>query len=138
MVHIDPSQLDQILVNVAANARDAMPGGGTLTIEIETVRLGAAYCEEHLGFQPGSYVMLTITDSGNVIQTDIVRQRYMAAQVARNPPNDVVNCPRLRLRIGYRNAATPERTFFGSLIYRTSVVTVPCSRSPISGWIATT
>src|ERR1051326_2267895 len=56
------------------------------------------------------------TDSGKIIQGDTVRPRYIAAQVARNPPKDVVNCARLRRRIGYLNFETSENMFFKSLI----------------------
>ncbi|MBU5614097.1 hybrid sensor histidine kinase/response regulator [Geomonas azotofigens] len=63
-VLIDPSQVDQILMNLSANSRDAMPDGGTLNIETANVRLDAAYCRHHSGCSPGDYVKLTVSDTG--------------------------------------------------------------------------
>jgi len=63
-IECDPSQLDQILVNFAVNARDAMPRGGRLTIETANASLDDAYCREHLGIAPGEYVLLTVSDDG--------------------------------------------------------------------------
>ncbi|MBJ6802157.1 hybrid sensor histidine kinase/response regulator [Geomonas propionica] len=63
-VLIDPSQVDQILMNLSANSRDAMPDGGTLNIETSNIRLDPDYCRHHSGCSPGDYVKLTVSDTG--------------------------------------------------------------------------
>lgn len=63
-VKIDPSQIDQILVNLCLNARDAITGVGKVTIETENITFGEDYCADHAGFLPGDFVLLTISDNG--------------------------------------------------------------------------
>jgi two-component system, cell cycle sensor histidine kinase and response regulator CckA len=63
-VKADQSQIEQVIMNLAVNARDAMPAGGKLTIETENVELDQSYVREHPGSKAGQYVRLTITDTG--------------------------------------------------------------------------
>ena len=63
-VRADPGQIEQVLMNLAVNARDAMPKGGILRIKTDNVDFDEAYAHKHFGVQAGSYVMLSITDTG--------------------------------------------------------------------------
>jgi PAS domain S-box-containing protein len=63
-VKMDPSQIDQILANLCVNARDAISGVGKLTIETGIKTFDEEYCNEHLGFIPGDFVMLAVSDNG--------------------------------------------------------------------------
>jgi PAS domain S-box-containing protein len=63
-VKMDPSQIDQVLANLCVNARDAISGIGKVTIQTKNIILDEDYCDSHLGFAPGEYVMLTVSDSG--------------------------------------------------------------------------
>ena len=63
-INADPNQVEQILMNLAINARDAMPEGGRLIFETSNVTLDEGYCSMHLGSKPGDYVLLTVSDTG--------------------------------------------------------------------------
>ncbi|MFO0925014.1 MAG: PAS domain S-box protein [Pirellulales bacterium] len=70
-VRIDPDQLNQILLNLVVNARDAMPRGGKLTIETDTIHLDQDYINTHLSIRAGNYVLLAISDNGTGMSSDV-------------------------------------------------------------------
>ena len=71
-VKADSSQLERVLVNLATNARDAMPDGGRLVIETERIILDEDYCKTHLEFSPGDYVVLRVSDTGHGMEREVL------------------------------------------------------------------
>jgi PAS domain S-box-containing protein len=72
----DPGQLEQVVLNLVVNSRDAMPEGGKLTIEVENTEFDETYAREHPYVAPGSYVMLAVTDTGCGMSTEILKHIF--------------------------------------------------------------
>jgi PAS domain S-box-containing protein len=75
-VYADPGKLHQVLLNLAINARDAMPRGGSLTVESRNVRVDSAYARQHINLSEGDYVSLVVTDTGSGISEEIREHIY--------------------------------------------------------------
>ena len=76
VVSADPIQVEQAIMNLAVNAKDAMPEGGKIVIETGRVRLDEQFCKTHLGARPGEYVLLTISDTGNGMDREILEHVF--------------------------------------------------------------
>ncbi|HZM50687.1 MAG TPA: response regulator [Vicinamibacteria bacterium] len=69
-VRADPAQMEQVIINLAVNARDAMPRGGQLTLELANVELDETFAHSHAGMTPGPYVVFSVTDTGHGMDED--------------------------------------------------------------------
>jgi PAS domain S-box-containing protein len=68
-IHADPIQVEQLIMNLAVNARDAMPEGGKLSLETRNISLDHEFCKANAGARPGQYVLLSVSDTGHGIDT---------------------------------------------------------------------
>jgi len=76
LVKVDPGQLNQVLMNLTVNARDAMPNGGQLLIETTPVELDASDAAGHLGAHPGPHVRLSVTDTGSGMSREVLAHLF--------------------------------------------------------------
>ena len=76
VVSADPIQVEQAIMNLAVNAKDAMPEGGKIVIETERVELDEQFCKTHLGARPGEYVLLSISDTGHGMNREILEHVF--------------------------------------------------------------
>jgi PAS domain S-box-containing protein len=75
-VWADPGHIEQVLVNLAVNARDAMPGGGELAIETSNVTLDAEYAARHVSMAAGEYVLLAVSDTGHGMTPEVLEHAF--------------------------------------------------------------
>jgi signal transduction histidine kinase len=75
-VEVDPNQLESAILNLAVNARDAMPNGGKLTIETANARLDEKYSAAHAEVAPGNYVVIAVTDTGHGMSKEIIARVF--------------------------------------------------------------
>ncbi|MBI2195133.1 MAG: response regulator [Planctomycetes bacterium] len=76
LVNADPTQMQQVVMNLATNAQDAMPAGGVLTFTLENVALDLEYCRRYPFAQPGRYVCLTVTDTGTGMPPEVLEHIF--------------------------------------------------------------
>ena len=70
-IKADPGQIEQVIMNLVVNAREAMPGGGQLTLETAEAKLDEDYCRKRPGTRPGTYVMMAVTDTGEGMSEEV-------------------------------------------------------------------
>jgi len=76
IINADPMQLEQIMINMGINAKDAMPDGGKLVFETKNIVLGKEYCDAHAGTVPGEYAMLAISDTGHGMDKEVLEHIF--------------------------------------------------------------
>ncbi|MEI9904439.1 MAG: ATP-binding protein [Asticcacaulis sp.] len=75
-VHADPNQLENVILNLSVNARDAMPDGGRLTIETQNAHVDERYAAAHLGVSTGQYVLIAISDTGSGMTQEVIAKAF--------------------------------------------------------------
>jgi PAS domain S-box-containing protein len=67
LINADPTQIEQVIMNISLNAKDAMPDGGTLCFKTENTSIDEEFCKRNMGAKPGNYILLRVTDTGTGI-----------------------------------------------------------------------
>ncbi|SMX42438.1 PAS domain-containing sensor histidine kinase [Actibacterium lipolyticum] len=76
LLKVDPAQVESAIVNLAVNARDAMPGGGRLVLETQNIRLGENFLADDIGLSLGDYVQISVTDTGSGMPKDVIERVF--------------------------------------------------------------
>lgn len=76
MIKVDPGKIEQVVINLAVNARDAMPNGGILEVKTKNIFLDHAFCEMHNGANPGNYVLFSVHDTGKGIDNETMKHIF--------------------------------------------------------------
>jgi two-component system, NtrC family, sensor kinase len=85
LIEADPTQLESAIINLAVNARDAMPLGGRLTLETSNAYLDEAYCSNHPDLKPGQYVMISVADEGAGMSAETVERAFEPFYTTKKP-----------------------------------------------------
>ena len=129
-VAIDPSHLDQILVNLAVNARDAMPGGGILTLETANVHIDAADGRSRAGAAPGPHVQITVGDQGTGMDAETQKRIFEPFFTTKEPGKGSSLRP-LAIGCASRAGMWPTWTWIPSGTASSSSRTGPACASPL-------
>ena len=84
-IHADPTQMDQVLMNLSVNARDAMPEGGKLVIETANVVIDEDYARSHLEAKPGRYVLISVSDTGSGMDKETLEHIFEPFYTTKGP-----------------------------------------------------
>jgi two-component system NtrC family sensor kinase len=85
LTQADPAELEAAIINLAINARDAMPDGGKVTVETSNAFLDEAYCTQYEGVSPGQYVLISVTDEGLGMEADVVEKAFEPFFTTKDP-----------------------------------------------------